>query len=350
MRFPLADWIDSHTEVRHNLAQSGMFGSIRHPLPTEREIRAADANELTRALADLVGVDPSRVFLTHGATEANASVPLFLRTRASSPKRTCRVAFPEYPPLFDGVREAGFAVTEKTGPVGIALVSQPRNPEGDLWRRDRLEGWAEDAEHLLVDETFREFADSPSLAEGSHPRAWVSGSFTKFFAGDDFRVGFLVAPEAETEEYARFHGLAFDQVPDYSVAAALACLKARERIRRDVRSVLDPNRAAWRSAFPGETVPVAPVGFDRGDPSGGDSLAQRCLASSVLVCPGGLFGDPRGVRLTLTRKTFPEDLTAYLAVRDGDGPVTRGRSTRTRTSRSARPLPAGTDRARGARG
>jgi 4-aminobutyrate aminotransferase len=297
-----------------------MFGSIRHPLPTEREVRAADSEELRRSLADLVGVDPSRVFLTHGATEANGSALLYLRTRAAPSTPIGRIAFPEYPPLFDGIREAGFALTEDPGPVRVAVLSQPRNPEGDLWGRDRLEEFGAGAEHLLVDETFREFSGSPSLTALSHLRVWASGSFTKFFAGDDLRVGFLVTPETESEAYARFHGLVFDQVPDYSVAAALACLRALERIRRDVGRVLRPNRAAWRRAFPGERVPVAPVGFDRHNVADGDSLAQRCLTASVLVCPGGLFGDPRGVRLCLTRRTFPQDLAFYLAVRDSPGP------------------------------
>ena len=349
MRFPLSDWIDSHLGVRHNLGESGMFGSIRHPLPTEREVRAADPQELRRSLADRVGVDPRRLFLTHGATEANGSLMLYLGRRTPSSKPRCRVAFPEYPPLFDGVREAGFLVTEEPGPVDLAVVSQPRNPEGDLWSRDRLETWSEDADHLLVDETFREFVGTASVADLARPRVWASGTFTKFFAGDDLRVGFLVAPEAEADEYARFHGLVCDQVAPYCVAAALACLREVERIRRDVESILRPNRAAWGAAVPGEAVPRAPVAFDRRNIPDGQAFAERALASSVLVCPGRFFGDTRGVRICLTKKTFPKDLAAYLAVRDARDASTPTRPTR-RRPRGVRRPPGGSGRARAGRG
>jgi aspartate/methionine/tyrosine aminotransferase len=348
VKFPLADWIDAHPAVRHHLGSSGMFGAIRHPRPTAREVRTADAVALRNLLADDLGVAPDRVFLTHGATEANSAVLFFLASRVSSSLRTCRVAYPEYPPLFDGARAAGFALTVQPGPVGVALVSRPRNPEGDLWSRDRLAAWAEGAEALVVDETFREFADAPSIAGDADRRTWSSGSFTKFFAGDDFRVGFLVAPESEVEPYGRFHGLVLDELPDYSVACALACLRARASVRRQVARILVPNRRAWRAAFPGTAVPRAPVGFDRPARPDGDALAERCLASSVLVCPGSLFGDPSGVRLTLTRPTFPVDVAAYLAVRDSEGPVTPAPSTRRRPSPARRPR-AGSGRARAGR-
>jgi histidinol-phosphate/aromatic aminotransferase/cobyric acid decarboxylase-like protein len=351
VRFPLADWIDSHPECRHNLATSGMVGSVRHPTPTPREVRTADPEELRRSLAGLVGVDRRRVFLTHGATEANSAVLFYLARRSSGHRGRVRVKFPEYPSLPDAAREAGFEVTETPGPATVALVSQPRNPEGDLWPGDRIWTWAEGAEHVLVDETFREFASSPSLLREDLPNLWATGTFTKFFAGDDIRVGFLVAPEPEAAGYGRFHGVVLDQIADYSVAAALACLRARGRIRRDVDRILRVNRTVWRAAFPGEPVPVAPVGFDRHGAPDGDTLAQRCLAASVLVCPGGLFGDPRGVRLGLTHRRFPEDLAAYLAVRDaGISPSTRGRSTRTSSPRPARPPRAESDRGRAARG
>ncbi len=65
--------------------------------------------------------------------------------------------------------------------------------------------------------------------------------------------------------------------------------------------------------------PVAPVFFDRVRTESGDDLARRCLLASVLVCPGTFFGDPGGVRLCLTRRSFPNDLEAYLRVRNGPG-------------------------------
>ncbi len=335
MKFPLADWIDSHAGVRHHLGSSGMYGSIRSPVPSGREIRAADAEDLRRRLGDLLDVAPERVFLTHGGTEANSTVMFFLRARRGA-GRACRIAYPEYPPLFDGARAAGFVVRDSPAPATLAVVSQPRNPEGNLWSRSRLRRWAEGARYLLVDETFREFSGTRSLSAGSDPRVWTTGSFTKFFAGDDFRVGFAVAPEAEAEAFGRFHGLVTDEVAPFSIASASGCLRAISEVRRAVAEVLTPNRAMWEACFPGSPAPVAPVGFDRHAIPDGDNLAGRCLAASVLVCPGRLFGDPSGVRLTLTRRTFPRDLAAYLAVRDGASNATLPESTPPNRSR-ARP-------------
>ena len=345
MKFPLADWIDAHASCRHNLGESGMAGSIRHPYPTPREVAAADTEELRGILAEHLGVEPGRIFLTHGASESNAAVLQYIaRSSARTPPR-CRVRLPEYPPLVDFARWAGLIPAEGPGRVRLALVSQPRNPEGDLWTADRLESWWDGAEHTLVDETFREFAGTPSWARSERRRLWVTGSLTKFFAGDDVRVGFLVAPDEERERYARVHGLWFDTLANYSVAAAVAILRARERVRRQVARILDPNRAMWARAFPGAPVPRGPVGFDRDLVPDGEVLAHRCLRASVLVCSGRFFGDVGGVRLGLTRPSFPEDVRAYLGVRERLRAATLRRSRGRGRFRPARRGPAAVARA-----
>ena len=78
MSFPLAEWIDSHADCRHNLGKSGMYHVIPGPVPSPAEVRRADAGELRTELADDVGVDPRRLFLTTGASAANALTVLFL--------------------------------------------------------------------------------------------------------------------------------------------------------------------------------------------------------------------------------------------------------------------------------
>lgn len=322
MSFPLAEWIDSHLGCRHNLGLSGMQGSVRHPAPRAGEISSADSEVLRGELADGLGVDPRRVFLTPGATEANSRVLAYLSGRARGRRRAARVHFPEYPPLFDGARWAGFRPDpSRTNRPAVAVVSNPRNPEGDRWSTARLLEWSEGADSLLVDETFREFAHAPSVHDLPRPGVWTTGTFTKFYAGDDLRVGFVVAPEEERPRFSEYHGVVADPLSNFAIAAALATWRARDRLRREVDSVLERNRAAFRRSFPDSTGPEAPVAFDRGPPDG-ERCARRVLRSSVLVCPGGLFGDPTGVRLCLTRRSFPADLAAYLAAR---GP---GRSAR----------------------
>ncbi|MHB8352324.1 MAG: hypothetical protein ACYDFT_06545, partial [Thermoplasmata archaeon] len=47
----------------------------------------------------------------------------------------------------------------------------------------------------------------------------------------------------------------------------------------------------------------------------GDRLTRAALRAGVLVAPGTLFGDRTGVRVCLTRRSFPKDLASYLQVR-----------------------------------
>jgi histidinol-phosphate/aromatic aminotransferase/cobyric acid decarboxylase-like protein len=344
MKSPLPDWIDAHSGVRHNLAKSGMVGSIPRPWDDGAGTGDTPFEELREEFARSTGVSAERVFLTHGATEANAWVMWFLSRMPGRAGGWCRVRYPEYPPLFEVARWAGFQLSTDARRASLAVVSRPRNPEGDLWPLDRLFEWGEGSAHLLVDETFREFAGAPSVASEHRPGLWATGTLTKFFAADDLRVGFVVAPEEAAKQFGAFVGLVGDELPPASVWAALSVLRHRSAIRETVEGVIGPNRAAFQSRFPEVRPPVAPVYFDRGLGENGDQLAHRCLDASVLVCPGSYFGEADGIRLCLTRRTFPADLDAYLAVRDSPR---SGASVRARDDhRTVRDAPAGQRTAR----
>jgi histidinol-phosphate/aromatic aminotransferase/cobyric acid decarboxylase-like protein len=348
MHFPLSDWIDSHAECRHNLAVSGMVGVVPLPRPSPARVRRRSQEEWTsdlrQGVADYLRVDVRRVFLTHGATEANSWVLFYARRRGPSSVRQCRIRLPEYPPLVETAREAGFLPVETAGPVALAVVSLPRNPEGVGWTSAELDEWAPGARALLIDETFREFSGRPSHAEAGRRGLWTTGAFTKFFGADAARVGYVVAPPEAADDFARFHAVVADDVPPYSAALALQLLAKRTSIARLVRTTFDRNRTALRQALPGVPLLDAPVYFDR--VADGDSLADRCLTRSVLVCPGSLFGVREGVRLCLTRPSFARDLAAYLEVRGRTGRGgARGASGGAARGR-ARPGPAGSARAR----
>lgn len=320
MRFPLADWIDEHVGCRYSFGASGMRGVVRPRVPTPRQLRAATETELRGKLAELLDVAADRVFLGPGATESNAWVTWFVARRARGRAPRCRVEFPEYPPLFDGPRAAGFRlVGAEHGRADLAVLSQPRNPVGDLWSRERFASFAESARATLVDETFREFSPAASVLRWRVPGVWATGSFTKVYGGDELRVGFAVAPESERLEFARFHGLVADEMAQYSVAGALATLDARSAILSRVRRLIGRNQRVWRAARARGPRIAGPVVFDAPVTPDGDSLARRCLRGSILVCSGSFFGDNTGVRLGLTRPSFPTDLAHYLHVADAPG-------------------------------
>lgn len=292
-----------------------MYGVVRHPIPSVSQVRSVTSAELRRQLGALVGVDSSRVFLTHGATEAASWAVAYTARRARTRVARCRVRFPEYPPLFDIARWAGYRLVTGAGPTDLAIISQPRNPVGELWSTDRLDAWRRDARSTLVDETFREFSPAASVQRRGLRGVWSTGSFTKVYGADDLRVGFVVPPEEERDRFARFHGLVADELPDYSVAAALATLAERDRILREVRSVVGRNQALWQHLTPGSPPLAGPVAFDDPVLPDGDRFSQRCVRASVLVCPGSFFGRASGVRVGLTRRSFPRDLRQYLRVR-----------------------------------
>jgi histidinol-phosphate/aromatic aminotransferase/cobyric acid decarboxylase-like protein len=320
MRFPLADWIDDHAACRYSFGSSGMHGVVRPRAPSARQLRTATEAELRARLADLLDVSADRVFLGPGATEANAWATWFLARRARGRVPRCRVEYPEYPPLFEGSRSAGFRLVDADqGRADLAVVSQPRNPVGDLWTRERFAAYAGSARATLVDETFREFSPAASVLRWRIPGVWATGSFTKVYGADELRVGFVVAPESERLDFARFHGLVADELARYAVAGALATLDARTTILARVRRVVSRNQRAWRAVRPRGPALAASVVFDTPVAPDGDALARRCARRSILVCPGSYFGSPSGVRLGLTRPSFPEDLRQYLEVADRPG-------------------------------
>ncbi|MCI4332872.1 MAG: pyridoxal phosphate-dependent aminotransferase [Thermoplasmata archaeon] len=316
MGFPLGDWIDAHAGVPHNLGASGMVGSLRSVAGSLARLPAPDPDRLRRRLAVGVGVPSDALFLTHGASEANAIVLHFLagklRTRLGRAPRL-RVEAPEYPPIPDTGRVAGFRVVGSGGSADAAALSAPRNPLGTPVGDGELDDLADGTLALLVDETFREFSDRPSSARARSPGRWITGTFTKAYGGDAIRVGYVAAPPESVERFASYHGLVTDRVPLHSVSAALALLRDRRTILAESRRIFRSNERALRDAFPDLPPLGAPVWFDRG--VDGDRLARRAVRAGVLVCPGSYFGAPHAVRIGLTRRTFPVDLQAYLAVR-----------------------------------
>ena len=296
-----------------------MRGSVPSPRWPSRAPGPSVLRELQTELADRLGVEPRRVLLSHGASEANAWILGYAarRGRARGNAPVLRVRFPEYPPLYDGARAQGYRVRRGSAPADVAAVSRPRNPGGELWGEEEVVRFADGARHLLVDETFREFAGVRSLASSGARGLWATGSFTKFFGADEIRVGFAVAPPEEARGFTDFVGLVSDEVAPASAAAALDLLRRLPTIRRQVAAVVDRNRRALAAAVPGLAAPVGPMFFDGLGSRSGDTLARRCAAASVLVCPGSFFGAPHGVRVCLTRRRFPAALRAYLKVRGG---------------------------------
>ncbi len=318
--FPLARWILDHAGIRHDLAQSGMRGVLGRSEAALRTPVEGESAELRSTLAKLHGVPMDNLFLTHGGTEANGLVILFLlrslwRSLGRSPR--VRLFFPEYPPLRDLALWGGARLARDREEPDLVLLSNPNNPSGVFRSSDEMQTLLAGPTPTLVDETFREFSDRPTLARHRAGQLWVTGTFTKVYGADAIRVGFVVAPPGQGELFGGFQGLFLDTLPAASVKNALALLRDRSAILRESRELFRRNERILHHHLGGFPRLHAPVAFDRG-PSGlpGDRLARLAVSRGVLVCPGSFFGEPSGVRLCLTRRTFARDLEAYLRVRD----------------------------------
>jgi histidinol-phosphate/aromatic aminotransferase/cobyric acid decarboxylase-like protein len=296
-----------------------MRGSLRTVPRILRNPPAASPEELGRAIARLHRVDPGEVFLTHGAHEANFLALTFLTrsSRRPRPGPTIRVDLPEYPPLLDLARALGGRVVHEESMSDIWLLSNPNNPTGRLRSVREILAERGATASVIVDEAFREFTGARSVAESRADRLWVTGTFTKVYGADAIRVGWLIPPRHATEPYARFHAVAADRIAAHSVCSASAILSSRRTVLREVRTIFARNLQALQRTVPGMEKPAGPFWFDRGRGRlPGDAVQAEALRRSILVCTGSFFGDPQGVRICLTRPTFPNDLYRYLAVRE----------------------------------
>ncbi|MCI4369179.1 MAG: aminotransferase class I/II-fold pyridoxal phosphate-dependent enzyme [Thermoplasmata archaeon] len=319
--FPLAQWIEDHHDAPHNLSRSGMRGALRSVPRLLRGFPPATEDDLRNALARRNGVPPDRLFLTHGASEGNALATTFLagHIRGKSGRAPKFWApTPEYPPLFDLAPTVGFRRVAERESADLVVVSDPNNPTGEP-----SPVWAEAAPassrvSVLVDETFRDFSRVPRRGPGEGPGLWRTGTFTKVYGGDDVRVGYVIAPEPALRDFAQFHSLALDRIAPWSIGAAMAIHRHREEVLRESRGIFQANLRELREQVDDVPRLAAPLWFDR--VPDGDAVERRAIRNGILVCSGSYFGDRRGVRICLTRRSFPRDLAAYLAVRERASP------------------------------
>lgn len=151
-----------------------------------------DDRDATRLLAEALGVDPARVLLTNGGSEA-----IHLVTQVLGGAVRSEPEFGLHPRGADD-RPPG-ATGDTVGPEGKGPVwrTDPHSPTG------RLAGPDEDAG--VWDEAFYALATGSWSAREVRPdrdEAVVVGSLTKTFACPGLRLGYVVGPEGEVATLA----------------------------------------------------------------------------------------------------------------------------------------------------
>jgi aspartate/methionine/tyrosine aminotransferase len=266
-----------------------------------------------------VDLDPGRVVVTAGSSAA------FLLAFAALFDAGDRVAVaePGYPSYRNILRamnvvpvgvpariEDRFQPTPATLPEGIAglLVASPANPTGSMLDRAALAALTDAARArdvaFVSDEIYHgiEYGAPAVSALEIDDGAWVINSFSKYFSMTGWRIGWMVAPEAQVRRVERLAQNLFICPPHASQVAALAALDAAEELEANV-AVYRANRAAMLDGLPaaGFARIAPPDGAfyvyadvaDRTDDS--RAFARRILLEAgVAVTPGLDFDPGRG--------------------------------------------------------
>lgn len=288
------------------------------------------AHDLTRRLADHLGVPPERIVLGNGSDEIIVMLeraflrpgdevilarPSFLMYEISA---HAAGATPVYVPLRDRDTDLDGMAGAVTPRTRMIFLCNPNNPTGTMIPA------ADFAQFLkrippevlvVVDEAYIEFARDPNglrstgFSGGDHSVATLR-TFSKAYGLAGLRVGYGVMPEPVAEVLQRIR-------PPFNVnlpaqAGAIAALDDAAFLERTVRTVhegMDFLRAELENAgfqtFPSEAnfflVSVA---------GGADALFEALLREGVIVRSMTAYGYPDQIRISVGT---PEENRRFLA-------------------------------------
>jgi histidinol-phosphate/aromatic aminotransferase/cobyric acid decarboxylase-like protein len=238
--------------------------------PAQRDVSMA-----TGSLAEAMGVEPGRLLLTNGGSEAIALV-------ASEVGR-------------GWVDEPDFSLYRRhlshLDPAGARFRSDPHNPTGALaGPGDRADVWDEAFYPLATGRWTRGDADQGG--------SLVVGSLTKLFACPGLRLGYVLAPPGNVDIVRRLRGrqprwsvnaLALAVLPDLLAGADLAGWAAStSAVRRELSDLLGAYGLRPRPSAANFILVDAATGLR-------DALASR----GVLVRDCTNFGLPDSVRIAV---------------------------------------------------
>jgi threonine-phosphate decarboxylase len=153
------------------------------------------ARALRMALGEYLGCAPEAILIGPGAESLLAPILRYLRPKRalvpvpafSEYRRVCAQENVEFVP-FPLLREENFQLSGGLGAFDFALINNPHNPTGCLFR-------TEAAASAIVDEAFIDYAPEHSMVREAaiRPGLIVLRSLTKFFGCPALRVGYAVS-------------------------------------------------------------------------------------------------------------------------------------------------------------
>jgi len=193
---------------------------------------------LANRLAEHWQVEPQQIVLGNGATEL---IHFLARTWPQQIVTLLIPAFSEYHRAYPYAAPA--SSFDNLPADGLAVLAQPNNPTGETMAFERLREWLLASDRpVLIDESFIEFTDSPSVVQLVRRRKnlLVLRSMTKFYALPGLRVGALVGDPAILDRLRAIREPW--QVNALAEAAALAALEDSSHAERS-RNLITRERA-----------------------------------------------------------------------------------------------------------
>ncbi len=333
-------------EVRWNLSESGVLplrveelleGASEEFLGTALKYPEANGSQLLRERIALFypGATAANVLVTNGTSEANYTTLWGLLEKSDR----AAVMLPSYlqgwglARAYAG-RADGFRLVETRGPgrrwaldldslsrsvtkrTRIIMVTNPNNPTGAVLTEDEMDAVVKAARRvgawIVSDEVYRGaevVADAPSPTFwGRYGKVIVTAGLSKAFGLPGLRIGWIVAPAAQTARlwsYQDYTTLTPSMLSDRLARIAMEP-RRRDAILSRTRGIIRrqlPVLEAWVRGHEGTLELIPPlagaIGLVRyrlrvGSVALFDRLRRE---KSVLITPGGHFGIGKYVRI-----------------------------------------------------
>lgn len=238
----------------------GVPDAIRAAMDRIRHYPSPESVGLSNELSKQWGVPAPQILLGNGATDL---LHFFARIRPAEPVALVVPTFSEFHRAFPNAATAQWDNFGAWPTSGLVVLTSPNNPTGKLARPD-LRDWLLSTSHpVMVDESFLDFTESPSVLQllPRRPELFVLRSLTKFYAIPGLRVGALVGGEEEIAVLRHFREPW--QVNVLAEAAAIASVRDSDYSIRS-RAFIEHERP-WLmeqvAKLPGVTVEPSSVNF-----------------------------------------------------------------------------------------
>ncbi len=304
MEFEIGNWLMNH-RGEYGLSSSGMYGVLNlDKYFNNYELKEED--DLKGEIASLHNTEKDNIVLTHGATEAFSMVMFYLKNRYNS----YNVNYPEYELIYKTPELLGY-----NSGNDIFAGSNPNNPSGNLISIDN------ENKINVIDETFMEFYQD--LDRISYNNGFIVNTFTKLYAGDDLRLGYIITPNREdAERLDGYKGLLTEGISRINISVGYKILKNNDNIVNYVRDIIRKNNGIlmkkkdklkfYKNIEP-LNVPVSFMDYSNYTDMDSDNLSEELSRRGIIAAPSRFFGlNGTYLRICTTRLNFEESYSRLI--------------------------------------